>query len=196
MKKTWTVHARETLYSGFFKALNIRFSHSLFAGGESPVITREVQLRGEAAAVLIWDPARDTFLMIEQIRAGALNEANGPWLTEIVAGMLGEGEEPEQVVRREALEEANVELLDVVPMLRYLPSPGGTDEGLHLFLAKAELEHAGGVFGLAEEGEDIRAFTVPTAEALAMLERGDIHNSMTVIALQWWQLHHAELDWR
>lgn len=196
MKKTWTVHAKEKLYEGFFKCFRFRFSHALYAGGDSPQIDREVQLRGEAAGVLIWDPARDEFLLIEQIRAGAFAEENGPWLTEIVAGMVGEGEVPEEVVRREALEEASVELHDTVPMLRYMPSPGGSDEGLHLFLARADLKQAGGIFGLAEEGEDIRAFTVSTSEALDMLARGEIHNSMTVIALQWWQLHHSELAWR
>lgn len=195
MKLNWTVHAKDKLYQGFFSMVRYRFSHSLFAGGESPVLDREVLLRGAAAAVLIWDPARDEFLLVEQIRPGAFAEQDGPWLTEVVAGMVGVDEEPEQVVRREALEEADVVLTDVVPMLRYLPSPGGSDESLHLYLGKADLQNAGGLHGLAEEGEDIRAFTVPTQTALDWLESGKINNSMTVIALQWWQLHRTELDW-
>ncbi len=195
MKKQWTVHSAERLYQGFFRMMRFRFSHSLFAGGEGPVVEREVMLRGAAAAVLIWDPARDEFLLVEQIRPGAFEQPGGPWLTEIVAGMVESGEQPDEVVRREALEEANVELLDVVPMLQYMPSPGGSDERLHLFLARADLREAGGLFGLAEEGEDIRAFCVSTKEALAMLARGEIDNSMTVIALQWWQLNNRQLDW-
>jgi len=169
MSMRWTVHAKERLYQGFFNMVRYQFSHSLFAGGESPVVDREVLLRGAAAAVLIWDPARDEFLLVEQIRPGAFTEENGPWLTEIVAGMVGKDEMPEEVVRREALEEADVVLTDVVPMLRYLPSPGGSDESLHLYLAKANLADAGGLHGLAEEGEDIRAFTVPTQTALDSL---------------------------
>lgn len=195
MDKHWTVHATEQLYRGFFKMVRYRFNHALFAGGDGPVLEREVLLRGAAAAVLIWDPARDEFLLVEQIRPGAFAETNGPWLVEIVAGMVGEGEEPAEVVRREALEEADVELLEVVPMLRYMPSPGGSDESLHLFLGRAALGGAGGLYGLAHEGEDIRAFTLKTGEALAMLERGEIDNSMSVIALQWWQLNHRRLGW-
>ncbi|MGB0867850.1 MAG: NUDIX domain-containing protein, partial [Granulosicoccaceae bacterium] len=145
MEKHWTVHATEKLYRGFFKLVRYRFSHSLFAGGRSAEIDREVLLRGPAAAVLIWDPALDKFLLVEQIRPGAFDQLNGPWLTEIVAGMVEAGEEPECVVRREALEEANVQLGDVVPMLQYMPSPGGSDERLFLFLGRADLKAAGGL---------------------------------------------------
>lgn len=194
MKKSWTIHSTETLFRGFFSFVKFRFSHELFAGGLSPAIEREVLLRGEAAAVLIWDPARDEFLLVEQIRPGAFDSVNGPWLTEIVAGMVDEGEAPEQVVRREALEEANVVLTDVEPMLSYQPSPGGSDEKLWLFLGKADLSQAGGIHGLAEEGEDIRAFCVSTSEALGMLARGEIDNSMSVIALQWWQINRSALN--
>ncbi len=196
MKKHWTVHSKERLYRGFFSMFNVKFSHSLFAGGESPVIEREVLLRGDAAAVLIWDPMRDEFLLVEQIRPGAFEETKGPWLTEIVAGMVAEGEVPEQVVRREAIEEADTVLEEVEPMLRYMPSPGGSDERLWLYLGRADLNNAGGLHGLAEEGEDIRAFTLSTNKALEMLASGEIDNSMTVIALQWWQLNHEKLGWK
>ncbi len=195
MQQHWTVHAKERLYQGFFNMVRYRFSHALFGGGESPPLDREVLLRGDAAAVLIWDVERDEFLLVEQIRPGAFAHESGPWLTEIVAGMVGEGESPEEVVRREAREEADVEVTDLVPMLRYMPSPGGSSERLWLYLGRADLSKAGGVFGLPEEGEDIRAFCLPTADALARLERGEIDNSMSVIALQWWQLNRHKLAW-
>ena len=52
---------------------------------------------------------------------------------------------------------------------------------------------AGGVHGLAEEGEDIRVFGEPADAALARLDRGEIDSASPVIALQWLALNRARL---
>jgi ADP-ribose pyrophosphatase len=51
----------------------------------------------------------------------------------------------------------------------------------------------GGIHGLAEEGEDIRATVWTLTDALALLDNGKICNSMTLIAMQWLAHHHANL---
>lgn len=100
---------REELYKRFFRVEKIFLRHKLFNGGWGKEIGRELFVRGEAVAVVLYDPARDLIGMVEQFRVGALEEPNGPWCYEVVAGILEEGESPEDVARRELKEEANIE---------------------------------------------------------------------------------------
>jgi len=100
--------------------------------------------------------------------------------------------------RREAREEAGLELEDLIPIGVYYPSPGASSERCFAFVAKVDAQSAGGLFGLAEHGEDVKAQVVPLATALAWLEAGRIGVASTLITLQWLALHRAELDarWR
>src|SRR5512143_2878914 len=93
-------------YRGYFRLDVYRLRHRLHEGGWSDVISREVLERGHAAAALLYDPARDAVVMIEQFRVGALAAGRAPWLCELVAGIIETGETPIDVARREALEEA------------------------------------------------------------------------------------------
>ena len=88
---------KESLYDGFFKMIKYHFKHRLYRGGWSDVIEREVFERGHAVAVLPYDPILKEFVMIEQVRIGALATSSSPWLLEVVAGIIDEGEEPEDV---------------------------------------------------------------------------------------------------
>jgi len=87
----------------------------------SPVISRELMERGQAVAVLLYDQQRDAVIMIEQFRIGAIHDSNGAWLLELVAGMIEEGEQPEQVARRESMEESGCEIKKLELRVRVLP---------------------------------------------------------------------------
>ncbi len=100
--------ARETLYSGFFSMELYRFRHRLFNGEMSGEIKREIFERGHAAVLLPYDPVRDEVVLVEQVRIAAYDTSETPWLLEMVAGMIEEGESVEDVARREALEEAGL----------------------------------------------------------------------------------------
>jgi ADP-ribose pyrophosphatase len=110
--------------------------------------------------------------------------------------MIEAGESAAEVAHREAVEEAGLELLDLVPVGRYYPSPGGSSEVCEAFIGRVDSRDAGGLFGLAEDGEDIKAHVLPLATALAWLEGGRFRAASTLITLQWLALHHAELDAR
>ena len=181
------------VYDGFFRLEKYRLRHELFAGGWSPEIGRECLERGHAVAVLPYDPQRDQVVMIEQFRIGALEQGNGPWLMEIVAGIIGPGESKLDVARREAMEEAGCELLDILPVCEYLVSPGGTSESITLYCGRVDAGGIGGVYGLAEEHEDIRVQVLSGDEALALLQSGRVLSATALIALQWLALHRAEL---
>ena len=176
-------------YSGFFRINCYRLRHRLFAGGWSGAIEREVFERGHAVGVLPYDPVADSVVLIEQFRIGALVAGMSPWLIEVVAGIAEEGEAPEEVARRETQEEAGLEIQALMPMCRYLVSPGGSSESVRLYCGRVDSRGAGGIHGLAEEHEDIRVDHLPYGEAMRLLEEGLVTNSVGLIALQWLALH-------
>ncbi len=124
---------RTTPYRGCFRIEAYRLRHQRFGGGWTEVMTRELFERGHAAVVLPYDPARDVVVLIEQFRIGAYAAGRGPWLIEAVAGIVEPGEEPEDVARREAMEEAGCAITALEAIGTVMPSPGGSSEILHLY---------------------------------------------------------------
>ena len=156
-------------------------------------LTREVLERGRVAAVLPVDPVRDRVVLIEQFRPGAWAAQWEPWLLECVAGVIEAGETPEELARREALEEAGCVITDLVPIASFLTSPGATSETVRLFCGRVDSDGVGGLHGLGTEGEDIRARVMPVEEAVSLLDEGRIVNAKTIIALQWIARHYDSL---
>lgn len=181
------IHDQETCYDGFFRMSKVTLQHKMFDGQWGPVITRELFQRGEAAAVLLYDPNLDVVVLTEQIRIGALKEAS-PWQFEIVAGMIEAGQTPEAVAIRETEEESGTKIDHVTPICRYLSSSGGCDEVLHVFMAEVDSSQIDGVHGVAHESEDIKITKVSSADAFAAVNSGIISNAATIIALQWLEL--------
>ncbi|EOE6859097.1 ADP-ribose diphosphatase [Cronobacter dublinensis] len=185
--------AREKLYRGFFSLDLYRFRHRLFNGEMSGEVRREIFERGHAAVLLPFDPVRDEVVLIEQIRIAAFDTSDTPWLLELVAGMIEPGETVEEVARREAMEEAGLDVGRVKTFMSYLASPGGTSERLSLLVGEVDATTAQGIHGLADENEDIRVHVVSREQAYLWVEEGRIDNAASVIALQWLQLHHHAL---
>ncbi|MBX2885262.1 MAG: NUDIX domain-containing protein [Granulosicoccus sp.] len=192
-QKSWQLLDRETLHDGWFRIHRLRFEHSLFAGGKTGEVEREVFERGHVAAVLPYDPVSDRVALIEQFRIGALHDEQDPWLVEVIAGMIEPGEEPEDMVRREAREEAGLELQSLIPIRRYYASPGGSTEVVHLYCALTDLSEVGGLYGLDEEDEDIRVLNLSADDAIVLLDDGTVRNAISVIALQWFCLNREAL---
>lgn len=187
------ISEREVCFSGFYQLDRLQLRHRQFAGGMGPVLSRELFVRRDAVCVLPYDPQRDCVVLIEQFRIGALDKSSNPWLLELVAGLIDDGEQPEQVALREAVEEADLALTSLWPITQYYPSPGGSDERVHLFVGRCDSEGVGGVHGLAEEGEDIRVHVWPLEDALDAVKDGRIDNAASIIALQWLALNRAEV---
>lgn len=181
------------VFKGYFRVDRYRLRHRLFDGGWSPEITREVFERGHAAAVLPYDPVRDEVVMIEQFRIGAYAAGRPAWLKEIVAGIIEKDESAEDVVRREAIEEAGCEITDLVYITDYLVSPGGTSECISVFCGRADSRGKGGIHGVAAEHEDIRVSVLPFAEIERMLKARLVDNATALISLQWLSLNRADL---
>ena len=184
---------RETLYQGAYRLERLRLRARTFAGGWGPEVVREVFDRGNSAAVLPYDPDRDTVVLIEQFRAGPYAAGDSPWMLEIVAGAVEEGEEPADVARRETLEETGLEAAALHRLGGYYTSPGSASEFLHLFAARVDSAQAKSIGGLPEEGEDIRVAAMPLADALAALSAGLVRTGPAFAALSWLSGHRDDL---
>lgn len=184
---------KKVCYEGFFRIERYRLKHRLYNGSWSSEIVRELFERGHAAAVLPYDPVRDEVILIEQFRVGALDAPDGPWLMEIVAGVIDEGETTEDVVKREAVEEAGCTITELMPICDYLVSPGGTSEMISLYCGRVDATGVGGIHGLDEENEDIKVTAIPYHDALSLLDSGKINSASPIMAMQWLALNRQRI---
>ncbi|MCQ9427579.1 NUDIX domain-containing protein, partial [Pseudomonas sp. LJDD11] len=129
---------RESCFKGFYKLDKLYLRHELFAGGMSNEMSRELFVRHDAVCVLPYDARRDEVVLIEQFRVGAMEKSGNPWLIELVAGLIDKDEQPEEVAHREAEEEAGLVFSALWPITKYFPSPGGSDEFVHLFMGQCD----------------------------------------------------------
>lgn len=187
--------SRETGWQGYFRLDRLTLRHTRHDGSMSPLFEREMFERGHAAGVLPYDPVRDEVLLIEQFRPGPLAAGDpNPWQIEIVAGMIDrDGETAEEVARREAVEEAGIEVRDLEPIADIYTTPGACTERIALFCGRCDLAGAGGIFGLAGEHEDTRAFVCSIGEIRQALAGQAVRNAITVVALQWLILNRERL---
>lgn len=184
---------RKTVCQSYFRIDRYMLRHKLFGGGWSAPVMREVFERGHSVACLLYDPLADVVILIEQFRAGAMAAKMGPWLIECVAGIIDDGETPEAVARRESVEECGCVLGRIETIGEFLYSTGACSEVCHLFVGEADSSKAGGVFGLADEHEDIKTHIVPVATAIKWLDTHKIDNAAMLIAIGWLARHHAAL---
>ncbi len=181
----------ERPYLRYFAVEERRLRHRRFDGGMSGPVERAVFASGDAVTVLPFDPGRRLVLMIEQFRPGPYARRDPrPWSLEAVAGRCDPGEGPEATARREAVEEAGLTLGRMRRIAGYYTSPGTMAEHITAYVGEASLDEGmGGVHGLADEDEDIRVIVAPLAEALALLDTGEVtgevNNGPLLVSLLW-----------
>jgi ADP-ribose pyrophosphatase len=194
MKKQFEILDREIVYPGFFHMEKYRLKHTLYAGGWSEEISRELFVRGNCVAVLLYDPRTDKLVLIEQFRAGAILNPDRAWLVEIVAGAIGEGETAEEVAYRETMEEAGCVIEQIKVINEFYTTPGGSSERITMFCGKVDSAQIGGIHGLEHEHEDILVRAVSFDEAYQMLLNGEIESAIPIIAIQWLALNKQQLQ--
>ncbi len=193
MKYQYRIIDAESMSDGFLPLKRYRLQHSLFAGGMCAEIVRERVEGYQAASMLPYDPIRDEVVLVEQFRIGAMEDKGGAWILEVVGGIIEADRSPEQVARKEAMEESGCEALELVPVCEFMVSPGTTTERIHLFCGQVDSSLADGIHGVDEEGEDIRVVVLPADEAIQGIATGRINSTASIIALQWLALNRDDL---
>lgn len=185
---------RECLFQGFFRVDRFHLRQELFSGGWSAPFTREV-FNGatRAAIVLLFDPHQDKVIFTQQFRTGPMVTGGDPFMIELVAGHIDPGETAEATARRESLEEAGCAVQTLQKLFDYYPSSGCVGEHHTLFVGRTQAPENGSVHGVEEEGEHIRVLVLDAAQAINMLYMGQLKDAATIIAMQWFALHHTDL---
>jgi len=182
-------------YASFFSVEETDLTFRRFDGSLSPTVTRAAFVSGDAVTVLPYDPVRDRVLLVEQFRAGPFGRGDPqPWQLEVVAGRIDPGETPQEAARREAVEEAGLDLAELLPISACYASPGAKTEFLYCYLGLCDLpDGAAGLFGLAEEAEDIRGHLVAFDALMALVASGEIATAPVVLSIFWLALNRDRL---
>jgi ADP-ribose pyrophosphatase len=189
---------RRLVFAGHYQLVDFHLKHRLYDGHWTPVLSREVLVTEDSAAVLLFDPKRQRVILVEQFRSGhlahALDHPQNPshiWSLEVVAGRVAKGESPQEAVRREALEETGLHIERLFEIGVWAPSPGQSSERVHVFLGVVDTDLADARAGIAAESEDIRVLGLDLAVALASLAQ--MGSLVTATALIW--LDRRLRDW-
>lgn len=174
-------------YADFFAIEDWRLRHRLHKGGWSDWLDRAVFVSADAALLLPWDPHRDRVMLIDQFRVGPFARGDKQcWMLEPIAGRVDALETPEEAARREAQEEAGLEIGRIFALPQFYSSPGGTSEMMFGFVGIADLpDSAARDGGLEDEGEDIRSHLLDRAELMDMVEAGRIPCGPLVTLALW-----------
>jgi len=184
----------QTVSARYLRIDTLRFRHRLFSGEWSAERNYDVLRRGQAVAIVLYDPDHDRVVLIEQFRLPALLAGSSPWQLEAAAGLIDTDETPQAVAVRETREETGLAVIgEPIPIQHYLSSAGNSDEGIFLFCGRVDSTAAAGVHGLPEEHEDIRVVVKTLAEVEVLLDTGAIESGHSLIGLYWLLRHRDRL---
>lgn len=175
----------ERVHDGFRNLSIIHYRDGLNAD----VVRREIVKAPRAVAVVAHDPILDRLVMIRQFRYAAQLSTGRGMTAEIVAGLMEDGENPEQTARRELMEEAGLEAKSLTPLCQFLTTPGLTDELIHLFHAEVDASELTERAGSAVENEVTFPFLVSLDEAFKAAASNDIQNGIVMLGLLWFERH-------
>jgi len=154
---------------------------------------RNTVSRGDAAAVILFEPARGRLHFVRQFRFPAYDPHSPDddgWLIELVAGMVDPGETPEQCIIRETQEETGFVIEAPRLIGRFFLSPAASRERAYLYYAEVSPERrkppaGGGVPGhYGTSDEDIETVSMSVAEFLGRVERMQIADAKTLAAAE------------
>ena len=190
MKLKYKIINKKNLYSGFFSLNKYEFIHEKHNGEWTSAVEREIFSGAHVSTLLPYDPIKKEIILIQQFRAGVLSRYDESYLLEIVAGIVDEGENPEQTAIRECFEETGCDVKKIYPIQSYFPAPGSSESYYHLYLGEIQAFDGERIKGLEKENEDILVKSFKIDEVRQMLKEKKITNGLTLIALQWFFLEH------
>ena len=142
--------------------------------------------RGDSVAALLMRRDTGDFVLVNQFRFPTLEKGPG-WLTEIVAGGLGEDETPEAAIAREVREETGYEVEKLEPIGTFYVSPGGSSERLVLFFGVVSGSAVKPEDGLGIGDEDMKLVELSPSALWEDFLAGRLEDAKTIIALLWWK---------
>lgn len=185
----YIINNEKTVYNGFFKVIEAKVTHDKLNDSGTIEATRLCLERGDSVSILIYEKDTDTFLFTRQFRYPSARR-NCPWMLELVAGSVEEGENPIDCAQREIEEEIGYETEQLELITTYFPSPGGCSEQIHLYYTEVNSSQKalqGG--GAISEKEDIQLIKIKKKDIKKHLDKGAFNNSISLIGIQWYLLN-------
>ncbi|AEB95477.1 MAG: NUDIX hydrolase [Metallosphaera sp.] len=135
---------------------------------------RQLEYVKHRGSVVLVPLLEDKVIMIKQYRP-----VIGKWIYEFPAGTIDEGEDPETTAKRELIEETGYEAGSLTKLLSFYPSPGITNEVMHLYLA-SDLKYVG---ARPEEYEVIKVEPMEFKDLENLVINGSIEDGKTIIGV-------------
>ena len=189
MSSKFKILNKKNIHNGFFKMNEITLKYKKYDGSWSNEIKRELFGGAQVSAVLPYDPENKKIVLIQQFRPGTISRDSNNYLDEIVAGIIDPGETPKDTAIRECLEETGCKVKNLRSIQGYFPAPGSSESFYHLFLAEVIAPDKEAVRGLENENEDILVKSYTFEQVKEKMEKNEILNGLTLIALQWFFLN-------
>jgi len=189
MSSKFKILNKKNIHNGFFKMNEITLKYKKYDGSWSNEIKRELFGGAQVSAVLPYDPENKKIVLIQQFRPGTISRDSNNYLDEIVAGIIDPGESPKDTAIRECLEETGCKVKNLRSIQGYFPAPGSSESFYHLFLAEVIAPDKEAIRGLENENEDILVKSYTFEQVKEKMEKNEILNGLTLIALQWFFLN-------
>ena len=190
MDLEYKINNKEKIYDGFYKLYKINFNHKKYNGNWINNVSREVFGGAHVGAVLPYDPEKKKIILINQFRSGLFQREENPVTIEISAGIIEEGENPEEASKRECYEETGCKVKKTSKICSFYPAPGSSESYYHVYLGEIDAFKGDRITGQENENEDIFVKSYDVSEVRELLKQKKIINGLTLIALQWFFLEY------
>ncbi len=189
MSSKFKILDKKNIHDGFFKMNEFTLKYQKYDGNWSNEIKRELFGGAQVSAVLPYDPENKKIVLIQQFRPGTISKNSTNYLDEIVAGIIDQGETPEDAAKRECLEETGCKANNLRSIQGYFPAPGSSESFYNLYLGEVVAPDKEIIRGLEKENEDIFVKSYSFEEVKTKMDNKEILNGLTLIALQWFFLN-------
>jgi len=159
----------------------VSYKYEQFNGSMSGETKKVIVNRRDAVAAIVYHTGTRQYLFARQFRYAARGKETG-WLTELMAGVIDEGETEVQALAREMQEELGYTPLETEKIAAFFTAPGYSTEQVHLYYVEVDdntKTSQGG--GLAEENEDIQTISYTLSEIKTMVNSAALHDAKTLI---------------
>ena len=180
--------ASERLVEGFFTVDRITLRHALLSGSLTPPINRFLLRRPDAVCAVVVNMDRESMYFVRQFRVGAAAKGDPAWMVELAAGLVDEGETPDEAVIREIREELGFEVAEVQQISMIYTSAAIISERIYIYyveVTNAQQVTTGG--GIPDEHEDLEILEIRLSDIQEFMESTQLTDCKTIIGLDWFR---------
>ncbi len=179
-----------TIFDDFFKIKKANLQYEMFDGQMSKTITRLNCERRNSVGAVIFNRDTQKVVLVNQFRFPCYQEQKSQyhegWISEIIAGIVDEGETSEDAIKRETKEETGYIVEKTEKIGKFYLSPGYSSEQITLYyieIDKQTLQNTNR--GLLSEGENIKIVEYDLKDLYSAIYKNKLEDAKTIIGIQY-----------